>query len=153
MKIHIGIKLMFVTSVKHFYIQDTFAISKLCRIFAEHREKVKIDLCKRAGMYTCKLQMWLKSDCSPPHMHTMYLKKYLTWLPTGWFITFILYILHQVCGSTARGRDCQTCTTEEGICTYKQKEYICIHYPRHYINVVLAKEIICTLYTNVLFGI
>ena len=76
MKIHIGIKLMCVTYVKNVYIQDTFAISKLCRIFVEHMEKVKIDLCKRAGMCARKLQMWLKCDCSP-HMHTMHLRKYL----------------------------------------------------------------------------
>ena len=71
MKIHIGIKLMCVTSVKNVYIQDTFAISKLCRIFVEHMEKVKIDLCKRAGICARKLQMWLKCDC-PPHAHHAY---------------------------------------------------------------------------------
>ena len=76
MNIHIGIKLMCVTSVKNVYIQDTFAISKLCRIFVEHMEKVKIDPCKRAGMCVCELQMWLKYDC-PPHMHTMHIRKYL----------------------------------------------------------------------------
>ena len=33
------------------------------------------------------------------------------------------------------------------------KNYIYTHYPSHYINAVLGKEIICTLYINVLFGI
>jgi hypothetical protein len=67
---------MYVTSVKNVYIQNTFAISNLCKIFVEHMEKVRIDLCKRAGMCTRKLQMWLKCDC-PPNMHTMHLRKFL----------------------------------------------------------------------------
>jgi hypothetical protein len=51
-----------------------------------------------------------------------------------------MYISYQVCGSIARRRDYQISAPEEGICTSKQKENISIHYPRHYINVVLAKE-------------
>ena len=41
MKIHIGIKLIFVTSVKNVYIQDTFAISNFYKIFVGYMEKVK----------------------------------------------------------------------------------------------------------------
>ena len=89
MKIHIGIKLMFVTSVKNVYIQDAFAISHLCRIFVEHG-KCKIDLCKRAGMYARKLQMWLKYGCSPPHAH--HASKKITYMTSNWMVHNIHFI-------------------------------------------------------------
>ena len=73
-----------------YYIQDTLAISNLCRIFVGHLAKVKNDLCKRAGICTHRLQMWLTCDCSPPHAHHASWK--ILCMTSNWMVHSIHFI-------------------------------------------------------------